>query len=168
MTASLYESRLAVSTPQRELGLEAGGRVLDVAHLVGAGVDPEQDLLHPLRREVALEPDFLGALDGRVRQVAGGVILEEIVAQMPTGRRLAQCLFGIEVVALRGGEALVAFQRIAARGKALGGEPRGAQAVLRRGAGMQWLAHRAEVGFQPGGLGGGDAEGDGELLVAQA
>ena len=33
---------------------------------------------------------------------------------------------------------------------------------------MQWLAHRAEVGFQPGGLGGSDAEGDGELLVAQA
>ena len=96
------------------------------------------------------------------------MVLEEVVAQVPAGRRLAQRRLGVEVIALRGGEALVAFQRIGAGGKALGGEPGGAQAVLRGGAGMQWLAHGAEVGLQAGRLGGGDAEGDGELLVAQA
>ena len=95
---------------QRELGFQAGGRVLDVADLVGAGVDPEQDLLHPLRREVALQPDLLGALDGRVRQVAGGVVLEEVVAQVPARRRLAQRGLGVQVIALRGSKALVAFE----------------------------------------------------------
>jgi hypothetical protein len=65
---------------------------------------------HPLRREVALQPDLLGALDGRVRHVAGGMVLEEVVAQVPARRRLAQRLLDIEMIALRGGEALVAFQ----------------------------------------------------------
>jgi hypothetical protein len=96
------------------------------------------------------------------------VVLEEVVAQMPAGRRLAQRRLGVEVIALRGSEALVAFERIGAGGKALGGEARRTQAMLGGRAGMQWLAHRAEVGFQPGGLGGGDAEGDGELLFVQA
>ena len=96
------------------------------------------------------------------------MVLEEVVAQVPAGRRLAQRRLGVQVVALRGGEALIAFQRIGAGGKALGGQPGGAQAVLRGRAGMQRLAHGAEIGLQPGGLGGGDAEGDGELLVAQA
>jgi hypothetical protein len=40
--------------------------------------------------------------------------------------------------------------------------------VLGGGAGVQRLAHGAEVGFQAGRLGGGDPEGDGELLVAEA
>ena len=31
---------------------------------------------------------------------------------------------------------------------------------------MQRFAHGAEIGFESGGLGGGDAEGDGKLLVA--
>ena len=136
--------------------------------LSAPAVDPEQDLLHPLGREVALQPDLLGALDRRMRQVAGGVVLEEVVAQMPARRRLAERGVDLEMIALRGGEALVAFERIAAGGEALGGEAGGAQAVLGRGAGMQRLAHRAEVGLQAGGLRGGDAEGDGELLVAQA
>ena len=100
--------------------------------------------------------------------VAGGVILEEIVAQMPARRRLAERVIGVEMVALRRREALVALQRIAARSKPLGGEPSGTQAVLRRRAGMQRLAHGAEVGFQAGGLGCRDAEGDGQLLVVEA
>jgi hypothetical protein len=82
----------------------------DVADLVGAGIDPEQDLLHALGWEVALQPDLLGAFDGRMREVAGCVVLEEVVAQVPALRRLTECRVGVQVVALRGREALIAFQ----------------------------------------------------------
>jgi len=57
---------------------------------------------------------------------------------------------------------------IGARGKAFGGQAGGAQAMLRRGAGVQRLAHGAEVGFQTGRLCRRDPEGDGELRVAQS
>ena len=40
--------------------------------------------------------------------------------------------------------------------------------MLRRGTGVQRLAHGAEVGLQAGGLRGGDAEGRGELFVVKA
>ena len=40
--------------------------------------------------------------------------------------------------------------------------------MLRRRAGVQGLAHRSEIRLEAGGLGGGDAEGDGELLVGEA
>ena len=153
---------------QRELRLEARRRIGDVADLVGAGVDPEQDLPHALGREVVLQPDLLGALDGRVRQVAGGVVLEEVVAQVPARRRLAECRLGVHVIALRGGETLVAFQQIAARREAPGGEPRRAQPVLGSGAGMQRLAHGAEVRLEAGRLRRGDPEGDGKLAFVQA
>src|SRR6185437_447831 len=99
--------------------------------------------------------------------VAGGVVLEEVVAQMPALRWLAERGIHFEMIALRGGETLVALQRISARGEAPGGQAGGTQAVLRCGAGMEWLAHGAEVGLEASGLGGGNAEGHGELLVGE-
>jgi hypothetical protein len=45
-----------------------------------------------------------------VSEIAGGVVLEEIVAQVPARGRLAERCIGIEMIALRGSEALIALE----------------------------------------------------------
>src|SRR6185437_4399018 len=99
--------------------------------------------------------------------VAGGVVLEEVVAQMPALRWLAERRIHFEMIALRGGETLVALQRISARCEASGGQAGGTQAVLRCGADMEWLAHGAEVGREVSGLRRGNAAGHGQLLAGE-
>ena len=98
------------------------------------------------------------ALDRRVRHVAGGVVLEEIVEDVEATRRLGERLFRVEIRRVRRREALVAFDEVGAAGKAARGEPGGEQPVLRRLAGVERLAHRAELRFEPGRLRAGDAE----------
>ena len=83
-------------------------------------------------------------------------------------RRLGQRIGGIEVGAVRAGEALSAFHHIGARREAALRQSCGEQAVIRRLAGMQRLAHGAEHRLEPRRLGSRDAEGGGEFLRIQA
>src|SRR5690349_13471932 len=77
---------------------------------------------------------------------------------MPAARRLAQRRIGVEIRALSLGEALLAFEHVATAGEAARRKRRGNQAILRRLAGMERLAHGAEHRFEPGRLRPGDAE----------
>ena len=86
------------------------------------------------------------------------MVLEEIGEDVEPARRVGERLLGAEIGAVRQREALLAFDEIGPARKAARREPRRQQAVLRRLAGMERLAHRAELRLQPGGLRAGDAE----------
>jgi len=56
------------------------------------------------------------------------------------------------------GEALLAFDEVGPARKPARGEARRQEPVVRRLPGMEWLAHRAELRFEAGCLGPGNAE----------
>ena len=143
---------------QAEFGLEPSGGLGDVADPVGCLIDPQHDLFHRLRGHAMRLAQLAGGLDRAVRQVAGGVVLEQIVAHVQAAGRGLHRQFWIEIGAVRAGEALGAFQHVAPAGEAARREPGRKQAVIGRLAGMERLAHRAEHRFQPRRLGAGDAE----------
>jgi hypothetical protein len=97
-------------------------------------------------------------LDRPVRQVAGGVILKQVVPQMITAGRRLERARRIEIRTMRAREALRAFQHIGTAIKPALGQPRAQQPVIGRLARMQRLAHGAEHGFQTGRLGAGNAQ----------
>ena len=86
------------------------------------------------------------------------MVLEEVGEDVEAARRVGERRLGVEIGAVRQRETLLAFDEIGAAGKAAGGEPGRQKPVLRRLAGMERLAHRAELRLEPGRLGAGDAE----------
>ena len=128
----------------------------------------EADARDAVGRQAVLFAQLARGLDRRVRHVAGGMVLEEVVQDVEAARRLGQRIGRIEVGAVRAGEALGAFDHIGAAGEAALCQSCGEQAVIRRLAGMQRLAHRAEHRLQPRRLGARDAERGGELLRIQS
>src|SRR6516162_7485663 len=99
-----------------------------------------------------------GAFDGRMRQIAGGVVFEEVGKEVKA--LLGSCPSGFrrEIRAMGRREALYAFDDVAAAGKAARGEARRQQPVLRGLTGVEGLAHRPELRFEPRRLRPGNAE----------
>src|SRR5690606_71339 len=143
---------------EAELGLEAGGRVGDVAHLEAGGSDPHLDTLDLGRVEGRIGPDRACRLDRRVGAVAGRVVLEEHVGGVPARAEPLDRRLRPELVGLGVGEALGAVEHVLARGEAARREPCRAQPVLGRTSGVQRLAHGAEHRLEPGRRGAGDTE----------
>ena len=86
------------------------------------------------------------------------MVLKEVGKDVEAARRLGQRLLRVEIGAMRQREALLAFDEVGATRKAAGRQPRRQQAIVRRLAGVEWLAHRAELRLEPGRLRAGDAE----------
>ena len=76
----------------------------------------------------------------------------------------ASAASGDEIRAVRQRETLDAFDNVGAAGKSARGEARRKEPVLRRLAGVERLAHRSELRFEPGRLRPGDAERHGGRL----
>ena len=74
----------------------------------------EVDAGDAVGRQPVLFAQLARGLDRRVRHVAGGVVLEEIVQDVEAARRLGQRIGWIEVGAVRAGKALGAFDHIGA------------------------------------------------------
>ena len=129
---------------QAELRLQSGARRGYVADAVTGFIQAQSDARDAVGRQAVLLPQLACRLDRRVRHVAGGVILEEVVADVETARRLGQRVDRVEVGAVRSSETLRALQHVAAAGEAALSQPRREQTVIRGLAGMQRLAHRAE------------------------
>jgi len=96
------------------------------------------------------------------------VVLEQIGEDVEAARRGRQRRLGSDIGAVRQREALLAFDEVGAAGKAARGEARGEQPVLRRLAGVERLAHRAELRFEAGRLRAGDAECPGGRISVEA
>src|SRR5690606_19961740 len=84
-------------------------------------------------------------------EIAGGVILEEIVVHLASPWRKLDRLWQF-LAALRGDESLCRFERVRMGAEAARGEPCGKHAVRRRLSRVKWFCHRAEHGFEPGRL----------------
>ena len=86
------------------------------------------------------------------------MILEEVGEDVEPVRRLGERLLRMEIGGMGPGKALLAFEKVGPAGKPARRQPRRQEAVLRRLPGVERLAHRAELRFEPGCLGSGDAE----------
>ena len=99
-----------------------------------------------------------GAFDRGMRKIAGGMVFEEVGEEVEAGFGRREGGFRREVRPMGQRETLDAFDDVGAARKAALGEARREQPVLRRLAGVERLAHRAELRFEPGRLRAGDAE----------
>src|SRR5205807_8610367 len=113
------------------------GRHRDVAYPLAAAVEFQSDAGDLLRFDAVPLAHLAGALDRPVRQVAGGVVLEEVGEDVKAARRLGQGLLGVEIRAVGESKTLLALDEIGAAGEAAGGQPRRQEAVVRRLAGME-------------------------------
>src|SRR6516165_2702486 len=100
-------------------------------------------------------------------KIAGGVVFEEVGEEVKAGFRGREGVFGGKVRAVRQCETLDAFDDVGAAGKAALGEARRQQPVLRRFAGMERLAHRAELRFEPSRLRACDTQCDRSRLAIE-
>src|SRR5690606_19755998 len=96
----------------RELDLQARLRLGDVAHLEMARIDLERDLLDITEADVVAALQIANRLDGRVREVASGVILEEVGLDLEGRGRIGAYRARRELGHLRIGKALRALDRI--------------------------------------------------------
>ena len=143
---------------QAELGFQPGLGLGNVADLEVALIHANVHVGDVLGREVVALAQGTHRLDGGMGQVAGGVVLEaDVLSVGGLGQRLLP-LLGAAALALRGEEALLGFQDVQAAGEASGGEIGRINAGGSGVAGMQRLAHGAELRLEAGGLGAGDAE----------
>src|SRR5690242_1464097 len=99
-----------------------------------------------------------GAFDRSVRQIAGGVVLEEVGEEVKAFLGSSPSGFRREIRTMGRREALHAFDDVGAAGKAARGKARRQQPVLRSLAGVEGLAHRPELRFEPSRLRPGNAE----------
>ena len=143
---------------QAELGLEPVGGRRDIAHPVAAAVERQGHARDLIWRDPVLLAQAAGAFDRSVRQITGSVVLEQIGEDMKPVRRCRERRLRIEIRAVGQRETLLAFDKVGAAGKTARGEARREQPALRGLAGVERLAHRAELRFEPGRLGAGDAE----------
>src|SRR5690606_34921970 len=95
--------------PKAELGFETGFRLLDIAYAEMGGRDMQLDMLDGVRLESFRLAQHAHGLDGRVREIAGGVILEEIVVHLASPWRKLDRLWQF-LAALRGDESLCRFE----------------------------------------------------------
>ena len=86
------------------------------------------------------------------------MVFEEVAEDVEPVRRGRERRRGSEIGAVRQCEALLAFDEVVPARKPARGEAGREQSVVRRLAGMERLAHRAELRFEPGRLSAGDAE----------
>ena len=126
--------------------------------LLAACVEPQGDAGHGLRGQPVLLAQPAGAFDRRMRQVARGMVFEEVGEEVKPGFGCGERGSGHEIRTVRQCEALDAFDNVGAARKSARGKARREQPVLRRLAGVERLAHRAELRFEPGRLRPGDAE----------
>ena len=151
-----------------ELGLQTGFRLQDVADLVMAGIDRQGQGGHLIRRDRRVDRQIARQFDGRMGQVASGVIFEQVLADPETARRRRARRLGVEMVAHRVGQALRRLEHVVAASEAAFGQARGENAAGRGLADMQRLAHGPELRFQTGRLGRGDADGGRHLRGVEA
>ena len=97
-------------------------------------------------------------------QIARGMVFEEVGEEVQPGFGRGQRGFGREIRAVRRRETLDAFDDVGAARKSARSKARREQPVLRRLAGVERLAHRPELRFEPGRLRPGDAERHGGRL----
>src|SRR5947208_7013480 len=93
-----------------------------------------------------------------MREVAGGVVLEERVADEKPARQAVERIGPQLSAGVRRGEALRRFENAWVGGEPAAGEERREQSGLGGAAGMQRLGHRAERRLEAGGLRAGDPE----------
>jgi hypothetical protein len=92
------------------------------------------------------------------------MVFEEIGKEMQPGFGHGEGGFGREIRAVRQRETLDAFDNVGAARKSARREAGRKEPVLRRLAGVERLAHRPELRFEPGRLRPGDAERHGGRL----
>ncbi len=100
--------------PQAELRLQPGARRGNVADAIAGLVQAEPDACDLIGLQSVLLAQRACGLDRRVRHVAGGMVLEEVVADVEAARRRRQRPLRMEVGAVRAREALGAFHHSAA------------------------------------------------------
>jgi len=143
---------------QAELALQAVDRSRDVADPLAACVEPQGDAGDSLGGQPMLLAQPAGAFDRRMRQIARGMVFEEVGEDMKPGLGRRQRRFRRKIGTVRRGKPLDAFEQIGPARKSARREARRQQPVLRRLAGVERLAHCPELRFEPGRLGPGDAE----------
>ena len=153
---------------QAELGLQAGDRIGDGAHAHLHGVGVDRHLLDVTGLDAVLGPHASQPLDRGVRGKAGGVVLEQVVPQVPLGAGSPKPSLRVEAVTVGLGESLHRLDRARGGGVAPGRQAGRQQAVGGRLAGVERLAHRAEHRLQACRLCGGDAEGRGGGVAVEA
>ena len=92
------------------------------------------------------------------------MIFEEVRKKVQPALGLGQRGLGREIRAMGQRKTLDTFEDVGATGETADRKARREQPVLRRLAGVERLAHGAELGFEPSRLRAGDAERDGGRL----
>ena len=149
---------------QAEFALQPVDRSRDVADPLATRVEPQGDAGDGLGVQPVLVAQPACAFDRRMRQIARGMVLEEVGEEVQPGFGCGESGFGREIRAVGQREALDAFDNVGAARKSASGKARRKKPVLRRLAGVKRLAHRSELRFEPGRLCPGDAERHGACL----
>src|SRR5271166_4790690 len=152
---------------QAELALQPIDRGRDVAHPLATRIEPQDDAGDRLGGQPVLVAQPAGAFDRRMRQIARGMVFEEVGEEVQSSFGCSKGSFGREIRPMGRREALDAFNDVRAARKSARGEARREQPVLRRLAGVERLAHRPELRFEPGRLRPRDAERHGGCLGIQ-
>jgi len=169
---ALVGAGLAVSTPANAIATVWRRLNLLCSPSTGAGMLQTRSQLESSRKVMPAtargQPMLLaqpaGAFDRRMRQIARGMVFEEVGEQVQPGFGCGEGGFGREIRAVRQRETLDAFDDVGAARKSACGEARRQQPVLCRLPGVERLAHRPELRFEPGRLCPGDAERHGSRL----
>src|ERR1700689_4339931 len=107
-------SRLAVSTPVSAIATVRRSENFASSPVRGTAIDVQHELANLICGEARLRRDGARAFDRRMREIAGGVILEEIAADIPAAGRIGERRRRIEIGPMRRGETLGTFEHVGA------------------------------------------------------